>query len=59
MRAMRGHVSGLCQPSYVLDIPGGYGKAPIGPQYLAETDASGRYGIADFRGKRHLYPPPS
>src|SRR5690606_38483579 len=31
MRQMRGRVSGLCQPTYVLDIPGGAGKVPIGP----------------------------
>ncbi len=30
VRALRGRVSGLCQPTYVLDIPGGYGKVPIG-----------------------------
>src|SRR5215468_12608149 len=34
MRALHGRVSGLCQPTYVLDIPGGHGKAPIGPSYL-------------------------
>ncbi len=34
MREMRGPVSGLCQPTYVLDIPGGYGKVPVGPNYL-------------------------
>ncbi|HEX7791681.1 MAG TPA: lysine-2,3-aminomutase-like protein, partial [Afipia sp.] len=28
MRQIRGRVSGLCQPDYVLDIPGGHGKAP-------------------------------
>jgi lysine 2,3-aminomutase len=39
MRALRGRVSGLCQPDYVLDIPGGHGKAPIGPKYLAKDDA--------------------
>lgn len=27
--ALRGRLSGLCQPTYVLDIPGGYGKVPI------------------------------
>jgi lysine 2,3-aminomutase len=35
MRALRGRVSGLCQPTYVLDIPGGHGKVPVGPVYLA------------------------
>lgn len=61
MRALRGRVSGLCQPDYVLDIPGGYGKAPIGPQYLS-TDQSGatdRYRVTDYCGDVHLYPPSS
>ena len=31
VRSLRGRVSGLCQPTYVLDIPGGYGKVPIAP----------------------------
>src|SRR4051812_33496511 len=35
MRALRGRLSGLCQPTYVLDIPGGHGKSPIGPNYLS------------------------
>ena len=34
MRSLRGRVSGLCQPTYVLDIPGGHGKSPIGPSYI-------------------------
>ncbi len=40
MRALRGRVSGLCQPDYVIDIPGGYGKAPVGPNYLSQADSS-------------------
>jgi lysine 2,3-aminomutase len=36
MRALRGRYSGLCQPDYVLDIPGGHGKVPVGPDYLAD-----------------------
>lgn len=36
--ALRGRASGLCQPTYVLDIPGGFGKVPIGPAYLKECD---------------------
>ncbi len=38
MRALRGRVSGLCQPDYVLDIPGGHGKVPVGPDYLSRVD---------------------
>lgn len=34
MRALRGLISGVCQPTYVLDIPGGHGKIPLHPTYL-------------------------
>ncbi len=54
MRALRGRYSGLCQPTYVLDIPGGHGKSPIGPQYVNGDEKSG-YQIEDFRGRRHRY----
>jgi lysine 2,3-aminomutase len=58
MRALRGRASGLCQPTYVLDIPGGYGKSPIGPNYLAlEPRQPRRYVIEDFCGRLHAYPP--
>jgi lysine 2,3-aminomutase len=51
MRHLRGRASGLCQPSYVLDIPGGHGKAPIGPVYLEDDQ------VEDWQGKKHPYPP--
>jgi lysine 2,3-aminomutase len=60
MRELRGRVSGLCQPDYVLDIPGGYGKAPVGPNYLEamrELGADFRYRVTDYCGEVHLYPP--
>jgi lysine 2,3-aminomutase len=53
MRALRGRYSGLCQPAYVLDIPGGYGKSPIGPNYLSDDGLM----VEDFNGQRHRYPP--
>jgi len=56
MRAIHGRLSGLCQPSYVLDIPGGHGKSPIGPSYLSGTGAAG-VTVEDFNGRRHPYPP--
>jgi lysine 2,3-aminomutase len=56
MRGLRGRVSGLCQPTYVLDIPGGHGKAPIGPTFL-ERDESAGWAVEDFNGRRHAYPP--
>ncbi|TXL71370.1 lysine-2,3-aminomutase-like protein [Vineibacter terrae] len=56
MRALRGRLSGLCQPTYVLDIPGGHGKSPIGPSYVSDADSDGRRAVTDFRGERHDYP---
>ena len=56
MRALRGRVSGLCQPDYVLDIPGGHGKAPVGPAYLASADDT-HFTVTDFAGQTHVYPP--
>jgi lysine 2,3-aminomutase len=54
MRNLRGRYSGLCQPTYVLDIPGGFGKSPIGPDYLqGEADD---YRVTDFTGRTHVYP---
>jgi lysine 2,3-aminomutase len=57
MRKLRGRWSGLCQPDYVLDIPGGHGKSPVGPSYLDCTGHDGTYQVEDFNGGRHLYPP--
>jgi lysine 2,3-aminomutase len=53
MRALHGRTSGLCQPHYVLDIPGGYGKSPIGPNYVSEDGGV----VEGFNGGRHVYPP--
>jgi len=58
MRALRGTISGLCQPTYVLDIPGGHGKVPIGPEQ-AKGDAEACYQLEDFRGRRHVYRDPA
>jgi lysine 2,3-aminomutase len=58
MRELHGRVSGLCQPTYVLDIPGGYGKSPVGPTYLGATSVNTNgCEVEDFTGRRHLYPP--
>ena len=65
MRVLRGRVSGLCQPEYVLDIPDGHGKVPVGPSYLSQPDppqrdklATTRYRVVDYCGEVHFYPPP-
>jgi len=58
MRALRGRLSGLCQPTYVLDIPGGHGKSPIGPNYVERGRSNGHADVVveDYNGKRHHYP---
>jgi lysine 2,3-aminomutase len=38
LRGLRGRVNGLAWPTYVLDIPGGAGKVPIGPDYIEGED---------------------
>jgi lysine 2,3-aminomutase len=47
MRQMRGPVSGLCQPTYIMEVPGGFGKVPVGPTYLSPD------GLQDPSGKLH------
>jgi lysine 2,3-aminomutase len=54
-RSLRGRYSGLCQPTLVLDIPGGHGKVPIGAVYLRED--GDRFCVEDPWGERHAYPP--
>jgi lysine 2,3-aminomutase len=53
--ALRGSISGLCQPTYVLDIPGGYGKADIGAASVSGAD--GCFTVRDWQGGAHSYPP--
>jgi lysine 2,3-aminomutase len=55
MRRLRGRLSGLAQPTYVLDIPGGHGKVPVGPGYLHRQD--GQPMVEDPSGRLHPYPP--
>jgi len=55
MRVLRQTMSGLCLPTYVLDIPGGFGKVPIGPEYLGARTSDGRE-VKDSRGMSHCYP---
>jgi lysine 2,3-aminomutase len=61
VRALRGRVSGLCQPTYVLDLPNGHGKSPVGAIYAtpvpAGPGAPERHRIEDYEGRTHLYPP--
>ena len=51
MRDLRGRLSGIAQPTYILDIPGGAGKVPVGPSYCGEGT------VEDPNGIVHSYPP--
>ena len=57
VRRLRAGASGLCQPTYVLDIPGGWGKVPLGSCAAAPDPASGGWTVEDGAGGRHAYPP--
>jgi len=53
-RVLRARLSGLAQPTYVLDIPGGFGKVPLDGANVEKTAAGHR--IRDFAGAWHDYP---
>ncbi|WP_103334105.1 lysine-2,3-aminomutase-like protein [Pseudotabrizicola formosa] len=56
MSALRGRLSGTALPSYVLDIPGGFGKVPIGPGYV--TAQARGWSVTDPNGHQHHYSDP-
>ncbi|HIJ97068.1 MAG TPA: KamA family radical SAM protein [Desulfuromonadales bacterium] len=53
MRALRGHVSGLAVPHYVIDLPGGKGKVAILPDQM-ERDGDLLY-LRTYTGERVTY----
>lgn len=55
MRALRSKVSGLCIPTYILDLPGGHGKVAVGDDSLNEIEP-GRYAVLDRLGAERSYP---
>jgi lysine 2,3-aminomutase len=54
VRGLRGHYSGVCQPTYVLDIPGGFGKVPAGPAWIEPAGAG--LAATDPWGGTHILP---
>ncbi len=52
MAGLRGRISGLALPTYILDIPGGFGKVPIGSGYLGPDGE-----VRDPWGRRHRLAP--
>ena len=48
VRELHQRASGIAQPTYVLDIPGGHGKAPLASQAVREAEAD--YEVRDRDG---------
>lgn len=55
MRALRGPVSGMAVPTYVIDAPGGGGKIPMVPDYVQSRDDE-RVVFTNWQGERYEYP---
>jgi lysine 2,3-aminomutase len=53
MADLRARLSGLAMPTYMLDIPGGFGKVPLNGDHVEKT-ASG-WRIRDTGGTWHAY----
>jgi lysine 2,3-aminomutase len=56
IRSLRGHTSGYAVPTYVIDAPGGGGKIPLAPDYVAGKDASGNLSLTNYEGGSYRYP---
>jgi lysine 2,3-aminomutase len=55
MEALRGWTSGLANPHFVIDAPGGGGKVPINPGYVLYHDNE-KIVIRNYEGKIFEYP---
>jgi lysine 2,3-aminomutase len=58
MEALRGHTSGLAVPTYVIDVPGGGGKVPVGPQYMRSQTERGTL-LRNYEERTFVYPEPT
>ena len=55
IKALRGHMSGMAIPHYVIDLPGGGGKIPLLPEYI-KGERDGRLVVENFTGQTYEYP---
>jgi len=54
MATLRARLTGIALPTYVLDIPGGHGKVPVGPGHL-QAEGPGQWQVTDPTGRLHSY----
>ena len=57
MEALRGWTSGLANPHFVIDAPGGGGKIPLLPEYVVSMNDE-EVVLRNFRGERYVYRQP-
>ncbi|MCS6989139.1 MAG: KamA family radical SAM protein [Chloroherpetonaceae bacterium] len=55
IQGLRGHISGLAIPHFVIDSPGGGGKIPLLPHYIEKMDDK-EVVMRNFKGERYVYP---
>ena len=58
IEGLRGHTSGYCIPTFVVDAPGGGGKTPVMPQYVI-SQAPGKVVLRNFEGVITTYTEPT
>ena len=58
IEGLRGHTSGFCIPTFVVDAPGGGGKTPVMPQYVI-SQAPGKVVLRNFEGVITTYTEPT
>ena len=58
IEGLRGHTSGYCVPTFVVDAPGGGGKTPVMPQYVI-SQSPGRVVLRNFEGVITTYTEPT
>lgn len=56
VKSLQGRVSGICLPTYMLDIPGGYGKIPLTPCFIKQLE-NDTYTAQNYKGESLQYPP--
>lgn len=57
IEGLRGHTSGFCVPTFVVDAPGGGGKIPVMPQYLI-SQSKKKVILRNFEGVITTYTEP-
>lgn len=58
IEGLRGHVSGLCVPTYAIDAPGGGGKVPVMPNYVI-SHGFNKVIVRNYEGVIACYEEPS